>query len=200
MRQRKIWKDYAFEGSLIVMSVLLALFLSQVAETNRTKRLKKEALANIEAELERNLEVVEGWMALHETVNHRLDGVISGQDKDRRQVLASGNYFEVGVLTDGQPIIDANLSSTAWETAQSTRIVAEFDFETVQTLTSVYSLQAVLMDTTLPKFIEIYFDRRTHDLDNLESTLIQFKLAVSELLGQERMLAQTYREVIESLD
>lgn len=193
------WKKYILEGMLIVFSVLFALFLNKTAERIETNNQRDKAIANIRAELEKNLTTIERWIGQHEQVADRVNQIIEGKNDTLRNQLLNSPMFNIGVLTNYQSIIDANLSDTAWETAKSTQIINEFDFETVQLLTSIYSLQEMIMDETIPEILSLYFDRETHDLGRLDGTLIQFKLRFEELVGQERLITDVYPDAIENL-
>ena len=85
-------------------------------------------------------------------------------------------------------MIDVLLTKTAWEAAKSTNIASEIEFEQVQQLTRIYSLQDILMENITGKFLDIYMDRDTHKIENLETTLIQLNLIINEMVGQEETL------------
>lgn len=198
--RKKTWRPYLFEGILIIFSVLLALFLNQLVENRKVRNLKNKARENIQTELQRNLEIINDWGKHHQAVSDRVQEIIDGKNDSLRNALKSDQGFNIGVLTGNKSIIDANLSNTAWETAKSTQIISEFDFETAQLLTSTYTLQDILINTSLDRVVTTYFDRETHDLSNLDLTLIQFKLAFQELAGQEYLLAELYEEAINKLE
>ena len=181
--QRKTWKNYLFESILIVFSVMLALFLNQVVENINTTKQKEKAIERISTELERNLAVLENWIDIHNNMKNRTEQIIAGESDSLKQQLLEQPNFNLILLTGGQSIIDSNLSSSAWEIAKSTRVVNEFDFDTVEMLTGVYALQDVIFNQTLQDISSTYFERETHDLDNLDATLIQFQLKFTELVG-----------------
>ncbi|NGP89928.1 hypothetical protein [Fodinibius halophilus] len=197
--QSKKWKNYLFEGTLIVFSVMLALFLNQVVQNIETSRQKEKAINKITAELERNLSVLENWLTVHDRIRIRTEQIVAGESDSLKQQLIAQPFFNLQILTDDRSFIDSNLSSTAWETAKSTDIVNEFNFETVETLTGVYALQDVIFNQTIQDISKIFFERETHNLENIDATLIQFQLRFSELVGQERLLIEYYREVIDGL-
>lgn len=197
---KRNWKKYLLEGILIVFSVMLALFLNKTVERIETNNQRDQAIANIRAELENNLSVVERWTRQHEFVAGRVNRLLEGKNDSLRKQMLNSSIFNIGVLTDNRSIIDANLSNTAWETAKTTQIINEFDFETVQLLTSTYSLQELIMDQTIPEILSLYFDRETHDPGKLDGTLVQFKLRFEELLGQERLITDVYRGAVAKLE
>lgn len=197
--QHKKWKDYFYEGSLIVFSVLLALFLNQIVLNIETSRQKENAINRITEELERNLSVMEKWLEAHEQIAVRIEQIVTGESDSLKQQLIDQSFFNFEILTGGHSFIDSNLSSTAWETAKSTDIVNEFDFETVEILTGVYTLQDLVFDQTIQNIVDTFFERETHNPENLDETLIQFNLRFQELAGQERLLLALYSDAIDDL-
>ncbi|WP_187696149.1 hypothetical protein, partial [Xanthovirga aplysinae] len=91
------------------------------------------------------------------------------------------------------------LTSTAWETANSTGIISEFDFETTQKLTQAYSLQKIIMDKSIIKIIDYYFNTEAHKKENIDAILIQFHLRFSELIGRENLMEIRYENAIKSI-
>lgn len=91
------------------------------------------------------------------------------------------------------------LSNTAWETAKSTGIIAEFDFETTQKLTEVYSIQNIVMDKTVDKIIEYIFNRESQNIENIDGVLSQYHLRFRELNGQEKTLRALYKDALSKL-
>ena len=195
----KTWKNYLFEGALIVFSVMLALFLNQIVENINTSRDKEKAISHITAELQRNLEIVEEWAVIHNRMKSRTDSIINGQNAELRNQLLDESILNLGVLTGGESIVNSSLSNTAWETAKATRIINEFEFETVELLTGVYSLQELVFNNTIMKLTDTFFERETHDPELLEGTLLQLQLRFTELVGQETVLIEAYRDAIRQL-
>jgi hypothetical protein len=147
-------------------------------------------------ELERNGKILTEWIDLHQKVSERLAKLSSGEGDSLKKALLKYTSFNFGVLTDNQQIVNTILTNTAWETAKSTGIIAEFDFELIEHLTQVYSLQSTVMNTTLQKIIQVYFDAGSHDMERLDITLKQLDILFHELVGQEKLLATVYDSTI----
>ncbi len=113
--------------------------------------------------------------------------------------LLKHNFLNLGILTDNESLVDAILTTTAWESAKSTGIISEFDFETTQKLTKIYSVQKMITDKTLDKLLDFYFDSATHEMQNLDKILIQFQIRFWELTGQEEMMVSLYSEALKEL-
>ncbi len=181
-------KKLATEGTLIVFSVLFALFITQLVENNKVKKRKEQALTNIYIELSTNKQILNGWIHKHGRMKDILTKMVENPEDSLRQVLTKKQFLDFGVLTEEKSFIDALLNNTAWESAKSTQIIAEFEFKTVQDFTRVYALQRILQEESIRKFTNIYFERESQDLQNLSATLLQLQLVISEIVGQEETL------------
>ncbi len=193
-------KKYLVEGFLIVFSVLFALFINQLFDDYKTNKRKIIALESIQKELKQNEEILAKWKVKHTEIRDRISAILHGEMDSLKTELKQFDYLNLGVLTDNESLIDAILTSTAWESAKSTGIVSEFDFETTQKLTHVYSMQQNITDKTLMKIIDYYFDSNAHDLNEIDRTLLQFQLRFTELTGQEYLMAILYDEAIKSTE
>lgn len=195
---KKFW-HYVLEGFLIVFSVLFALYIENYVENLKTKEQKQLALERIRLEIARNSKVLAEWMPKHDATYQLLYRSSLTNNDSLKKVLLMYNYFNINVLTKQESIFNTILTATAWETAQSTQIASEFDFELMESLTQVYALQSLIMDKTLQEIIGVYLDRNSHDLDNIDDTLKQFEIRYQDLTGQEEVLASAYNDVLTKL-
>lgn len=193
------YKKYLLEGALIIFSVLFALFINKLFDDYQINQKKNIALKSIEKELYRNQNILQSWKTKHTAIRNRISGIIEGKNDSLKTELKKYNYLNLGILTDNESLIDAVLTNTAWESAKSTGIISEFDFETTQRLTHVYSMQEVLTGRTIAKILDYYFDTNAHDLKNIDAILIQFQLRFWELTGQETLLVNLYEKAIDQL-
>ena len=194
------YKKYLAEGTLIIFSVLFALFINKLFDDYQTNQKKVAALESIEQELLRNQSILKNWKEKHIAIRDRISSILEGESDSLKMELLKFNYLNLGILTDNESLIDAILIDTAWESARSTGIVSEFDFETTQKLTLVYSMQDVLTDRTIAKILDYYFDTNSHDMENLERILVQFQLRFWELTGQEELMMTVYQDALEQLE
>ncbi|MEL6255325.1 MAG: hypothetical protein AAFR87_25180 [Bacteroidota bacterium] len=192
-------KNYLVEGLLIVFSVLFALFINKLYEDNKIQHKKEIALESIQKELYQNQNIIKHWKEKHVAIRDRISDLIEGRNDSLKLEMARFSYLNLGLLTNNESLVDAILTKTAWESSKSTGILAEFDFETTQKLTHVYSLQEVLMERTLSKILDYYFDTQSHNMTQLDKILIQFQLRFWELTGQEVLLEQMYEQAIEEV-
>ncbi len=193
------FKKYLAEGFLIVFSVLFALLINKLFDDYKTLQKKEVAIESIKKELNRNALVIQDWKTKHVNIRDKLVSINNGDNDNIKSELLKNKIFDLGILTNQESLIDNTLTKTAWESAKSTGIVAEFDFETTEILTQVYSLQDLIIDKTISELLNFYFDTETHNLDNLEQTLIQFQLRFWELTGQEELMIHLYADSIKKI-
>ncbi len=188
------------DGLLIVFSVLFALFINQSFEDYKTRQKKEIARESIRKELYRNQYILKSWKVKHIEIRDKINGMLLGTEDSLVAELKNYDYLNLGILTNNESLIDAILTSTAWESAKTTEIISEFDYETIQKLTFVYSMQEILTERTLMKILDYYFDTESHDIENLDKTLIQFQLRFHELTGQEELMTNLVEEAIQEIE
>jgi hypothetical protein len=189
-------KKYLAEGVLIVFSVLFALFINKLFDDYKTNESKTIAIESIRKELHRNAGILKNWKEQHIEVRNRITDILEGRNDSLKTELLKYEFLNLGVLTNNKSLIDAILTSTAWESAKSTGIISEFDFETTQKLTHVYSMQELITEVTIAKIIDYYFEASTHKMENIDRVLVQFQLRFWELTGQEELMTDLYKQAI----
>ena len=190
---------YLFDGLLIVFSVLFALFINRLAENSDLKEKKKAALTSIRSELYRNAGVLELWQENHVKVRDRIDSLLTGKNDSLMRKLQGYDYLNLGELMGGENLVNAIFVDTSWESAKSTGIVSEFDFEITQQLTSAYDMQNELTKSTLGGIRDILFERETHQIDQLRPTLRQLQFRFYEVVGQEIVVEKLISEALNEL-
>ncbi len=157
-------------------------------------------MESIIKELNRNLLIVQDWKSRHNAIKDLIVDVNKGENDTIKPLLLNNNYFDLGIITNQKSLIDNTLTKTAWESAKSTGIISEFEFETIEILTQVYSLQDLITDKTIVELLDFYFETDTHNMNNLEQTLIQFQLRFWELTGQEDLMIYLYLDSLKKLN
>ena len=182
--KNKAFQTYLAEGLLIVFSVLFALFINKLFDDYKTKQRMEVALDSIVREVERNEGVVQEWKKKHIAIRERISSMTNGENDSIIQALQAQPFFDLGILTNAESLIDNTLTKTAWESAKSTGIIGEFKFETIELLTQVYGLQDLVIEKTVTELLRYYFTTEVHDLEQVDQTLIQFQHTFYELTGQ----------------
>ena len=178
-------KKYFGDGLLIVFSVLFALFINSLAEKRAIKNKKDIALSSIKKELLKNKEILEVWHSNHSIVSSRMDSLVNGLNDSLIDDIKKNDQLNLGLLFGNKTLVQELISKTAWETAKSTGIVAEFDYDTIEKLTEAYTIQDEVTEHSLRSVLALYFDRESHKMENLLSTINQFDLRFMNLVGQE---------------
>jgi len=200
MKMKSNIKKYLGEGLLIVFSVLFALFINKVFEDYKTNQKKNIAKESIKKELYRNQAILYKWQKKHLAIRNRISSLIENKADSLKTELKKYDYLNLMVLTNNESLIDAILYNTAWESAKTTGIISEFNYETIQKLTRVYDLQEILTEKTIMKIMDYYFETESHNMENLDKTLIQFQLRFWELTGQEESMIFLFNEAINELE
>lgn len=194
------FKKYFGEGLLIVFSVLFALFINKMTENYQTHKQKEIALTSIKRELYRNASIIEDWQSAHGEFADKVRQIALGQNDSLKSAITNQKFLNIDVLFAEETMFDAVLSDTAWETAKTTGIISEFDYETSEKLFQVYSLQDHFYDRTMMDILDLFLDKDTYDIENVDPVMFQFMLRFNELSGQEVFLDQLYSEALEKLN
>lgn len=194
--RRLLWKSvprFVFESVMIVMSILLALGVSQCSEQVSREERARVALRNIHAEISSNAEALRRSVPYHKGMLSRLDLLLA----DSAEVLRrEGMFGTLGrIASDGlQP---PTLSSTAWEMATMTDAVARTDYSRLYSISRLYQLQRMGVEGTLPRLSALIFSTDTFraEQDPLPSLRL-LQLILNELLTQEQYLLERYEEAL----
>jgi hypothetical protein len=191
-KSKKTFKKYLIEALLIIFSVLLALMLNKAYDSYQIRKQKEVARQSIVKELSKNAAIIHAMYDNHQNIKARLTSLVDHKNDSLRNELLAYEYFNHWIVTDQKSIAPEFVSNTAWETARSTGIIAEFDYAEVEKLTRIYTMQDVIFKGTLASILEFLFQRETHDLRNLDSSLLQLKLRFTEITDQEYYLKTLY--------
>lgn len=193
-------KRYLAEATMIIFSVLFALFINRCSENSNLENQKEEALNSILLELKGNSKNLDNWIENHKGIQVTLNNLVAGKADSLKQLLKNESYLNLGLLNENESLINSFLLNASWQTSKNTGIIAEFDFNTSQGLTQTYTLQEIITNQTIKGILDLYFDKESQDLDNLDQTLMQMNLRFHELVGQEFLLNQYYESSIKELE
>lgn len=193
------FKNSIFDALLIIFSVLFALLVTSSYDNYKTNAKKKLALQSIEEEFIQNKQILIDWKENHIKIRDKISSIAYGQNDSLQTALERFDFLNFGILTDNKPLVSALLSDTAWETAKSTGIIGEFDYETAKVLTNTYEMQNLIGDVTLKNILSYYYSSEAHQIEKLKKTMIQFSLRMYELTGQEMTLLTLYDEALAHL-
>lgn len=187
-----------FESGLIIFSVLFALFVNRCAENQRTEEQREVALKRIAEELRTNKELIGEAIRIHKTALGNLRKAAANKSDSLRRYLADHRYINsqfFAYFVGGKGSFYPRMpSSTSWDAAKSTGIVAEFDYAEVDVLTAAYTTQETFKESTLPYIIRIFADPIADD--ELE-TINALAARIEELISQEKTAISYTEEALE---
>jgi hypothetical protein len=196
MRQPRNLSGLLVESALIVFSVLFALFIDRATETAKTGRQKRVALERMQHELLANHQLLTDVLVRHRRVVRNLNRVLGNERDSLRTKLLQKGYIDFMLLSDGQSIYPRLPTSTSWEAALSTGIVAELDYGVVEALTLVYSSQEFITGKTFQNIVDDLYDV---EAANPERKLLKLKLEFEELIAQEESLRERIRAALKRM-
>jgi hypothetical protein len=189
------FKDYFYQAILIIFSVLFALLINRYTENLKIKKQKNIALESIRQELKNNYIILTDWQERHEEILLHTQKLLKLPDDSLQKLIFSTGSFNFGAMTGGKSLLDDIPSSTSWETAKSTGIISEFDYDTIEKLTKIYALQDNILNYTLSNLMDLFYERATQNHEELKVTLVLFHSLFNELLGQENLLLNYYNQM-----
>lgn len=193
------FRKYFGESLLIVLSVLLALGVNSLAAKYRTDKKKKIALASIQKEMESNQAIFKRWVKSHGQMSDKINSITSENLDSVRSIIVNDGIVNLIALFEEPTLIDRMVQKTAWETAKSTGILSEFNFEKTKRLANVYDMQSIIMEKTLPKLIEAFFSKDSLEPNSLKKSIVQMRLLFLELIGQEKVMIGFYEDGLDAL-
>lgn len=140
MRRIPAWlSQLLVESSMIVLSILLALWVNAWQERKANERLATQSLVNFLKEIQQNQARLDDAVPYHEGLNTALKQMI-----ESNAVRSQTDLFQmVGLGGVRTPF----LLDTAWQTALATGALTHMDYETVSALSLTYTLQARFRET-----------------------------------------------------
>lgn len=187
---------YALEATLIVFSVLLALFLDGVLEDRKENRIINELTSHIADEIDRNLEVVDEWLPYHRTVIDEIDRYLASDELLRSLLTADG--IDYGRLMQ-RGLIQDFYSDSSWRLAQQSEITSRIDFDVSYAVSQAY-LSQQNVNKTLERFSDFFLQRETYDADQLVISLRMLRSLLMDLAGQQEVLQNNYLEALKAVD
>lgn len=185
----------ALEAILIVFSVLLALFLDNVIEERKEARKVNELVSHIADEMKSNLTIVDEWLPYHRAVVDEVDRYLESDELQDRLLTADG--IDYGPLME-RGLIQDFYSISSWQLAQQSEVTSGIEFDVASKISRAYLSQQNVNQTIL-RFSDFFFDRQTHDPDQLVNSLRILRNLLQELSGQQSVLQHHYRVALESI-
>ncbi len=185
------------ESVLIVFSILLALVINEWRADQKLESDKEKILESIVLELENNLKSLRAVMSYHKKVAQKMGEILS--QKNVIDVLGKKNGIELFFQYSEDGFQEPRVQANAWQTAQLSGILSQFDNETIYRLSALYELQEEGVETAWKKTVEGFYDNDSFDPSKNYAILQKIQLAISSLHSMERYLVEKNEETLEFL-
>lgn len=189
--------QYLRDASLIFLSVLLALLLTESRENVKKRNQTEENLVSIKREISTNLEIVSGWVPYHKEVLSKIEAAIDN-DSLRSQLITDKDFNLFAVAPKG--LYQKSLGQTAWLVSNQSNILSNVDYETLYLLSGVYELQENSVKPSLQEILKVLFSPDAAKAENIDETLLLLHNRFKVLTELESSLAYRYTKALEILE
>ena len=186
------------ESILIVLSILLALVINEWRANQKLESEKEKIMESITLELENNLKSLHSVMPYHKEVAQTLEKLLI--QENIKDSLGNRTGIELFFKYAGRGFQEPRVQANAWQTAQLSGTLSQFDNETIYHLSVLYELQKEGVETGWKKTVESFYDNASFDPSLNRAILQKFQLAMSSLYGMEQYLIEKHEETLEYLE
>ena len=189
----------AFESSLIIFSVMLALVLDEYRVNLKQEAATQKALSNVQQEMISNLEVLQKWQTYHSEVYEKIDEVLNAERiplSDFTQKNGEIHYYSV--IPDA--IFQNWLEDSSWEVFKSSNAYTNLEFETVVVLSRIYKLQDSGVQASLKSLLTNFTQSDFFEEEKLRHNLTILRRYFREIVSQEAFLIMEYQKALNYLE
>ncbi len=179
------------EVFFIVLGVMMALAANEWRENRALDKRTDAALENIRLEILRNQQTLQQRLPYHEALRDSLDSYLPEirntsfpNVSERRLGMQRGLYFLL--------VYDA-----AWQTALTSQVLSNVDYEMLTVLSTIYQVQAYLQ--TVEERTTRIISPNNLRKENLYYAFILFRPAIRDIVGLEQNLLSLYDEALQRL-
>jgi hypothetical protein len=176
------------EVTMIVFSILFALFLESLHERAKQKELAATALERIQAEIESNAEAIRQRLPLHEQEL----AIFTARAQNPDTVVAVPDGITLGL---NPPL----LYSTAFETASSTQALTHMDFDLALAVSKAYTSQR-RMALIENNWMSVYLSPGAYEYKYRESFFSLQQGIFGSYVLLENKLLKIYEETLARID
>ena len=196
-KSRIDFRHLLIEALLIVFTVLLALALSEWRSSIKAEDTKQAVLNNIIREIKSNKEDLESKMEYHQEMSKKIGSYLGSDSLWSTLNYSTGIEAMIQILEKG--LLNPNLQSGAWRSAELSGIVNSFDFETILILSTVYQVQHEGPESTWKAMAGHFTNPFAYEPKNAKLFGEIMKLGFGELYSQERSLVYSYQNALDAL-
>jgi hypothetical protein len=189
-------KEFCVHLLTVVIGILIALSLDGLLEHRQHDSLRREARANLAAEIRENQQRLEQGLAAAPDAEERLKQTVEAMDTSRRNphVPWSGLDWAFAIYP---------LASTAWSSAASTGAIGYMDYPEVQSYTRVYLVQdqfLAVQQRTLDRWLDLQkWSTRMNRPDARSGFTAEELLQVENAAAAALLYTQTEEAIARSL-
>jgi hypothetical protein len=167
----RTWKGYVEESILIIFSVVLALFLTELFQNLHENQKTREVMHQLREELVTNQKAEEIQLRYHLQVLKNIDAALA--DPAMAQQFIDKGALNLKIIAP-EGVLSRDLNDVAWEVAKENNAFAKLDLSTYRLLTNIYDNQQRIMksESEISKVLESWQSRQP---ENLKLTLILLK-------------------------
>jgi hypothetical protein len=168
---KRTWREYIEESLLIVFSVVLALFLTELFQKLHENNQLRQVVHELREELTTNKKAEEIQLRYHLQVLKNIDAALA-DPAIAHQFINNGELNLKIIAPEG--VLCRDLNDVAWQVAKQNNIFAKLDLSAVNLLTTIYGNQQRIMssESEISKVLEAWESRQP---ENLRTTLILVK-------------------------
>ncbi len=135
---RRNWKEYLGESILIIFSVSLAIFVTEIFSQIHENRQTRDVLHQLRLELISNYDAEQSQYQYHLQVLHNIDSALKDENF-RKQFIHNGQINLSVIAPEG--VLKNDLNDIAWQVARQNNIFSKIDLRTYTMLTDIYDNQ-----------------------------------------------------------
>ncbi|MEM7573934.1 MAG: hypothetical protein AAF433_13590 [Bacteroidota bacterium] len=186
------------ESLLIVFSILFALVINEWRANQKLRVEKEKILDSIVLELENNLASLEEVAPYHAQVAERLNELLTQEYLE--DSLGNQNPIEVFLQHSGYGLQEPRVQANAWQTAQLSGTLSQFDNETIYELSKLYELQNEGVEAAWKKIVEMFYDNDSFEAIHRMAVLQKLQLSMASLSGMEEYLIEKHQKTLDFLN
>ena len=189
-------KEYIGESLLIVFSVLLALFLTELFTKMHDRQLTREILEGLKEEISENYRSEKEQYAYHLQIVRSIDSALKNPILEK-QIIVNGVIQLDRIIPNG--ILLHDLNDIAWQVAKQNNIISKIDLQTYGLLADIYSNQERIKNTE-PEIARVLLSRESRSAENNRITLILVKDNYEGwAIGRAPTLLEKYQKALRAL-
>jgi hypothetical protein len=193
---RRGFKDYVVESLLIVFSVLLALFLTELFNKFHEQQHTRDIIQGLKEELSENYRMEKEQYAYHTQIVLRIDSALVDTVKQKKFIV--NGVIQLDKLIP-QGVLLHDLNDIAWQVAKENNIISKIDLKTYGLLADIYANQERIKNTE-PEIANVLLSRESRTAVSNRITLILLKdNYIGWAIGRAPQLIEKYRKALEEL-